>query len=40
VLGAAESVIGYSNEFKPHADHRVILTRRAAQGAELLRGAI
>ncbi len=39
VLGAAESVIGYSNEFKPHADNRVILTRRAAQGGELLRGA-
>jgi chemotaxis protein methyltransferase CheR len=40
VLGAAESVIGYSSEFKPHADNRVILTRRAAQGAELLRGAV
>ncbi|MCW2274957.1 chemotaxis protein CheR [Rhodoblastus acidophilus] len=30
VLGAAESVIGYSSEFKPHSDNRVILTRRAA----------
>jgi chemotaxis protein methyltransferase CheR len=40
VLGAAESVIGYSSEFKPHADNRVILTRRAAQGSELLRGAV
>ena len=30
VLGAAESVIGYSSEFKPHSSNRVILTRRAA----------
>ncbi len=29
VLGAAESVIGYSSEFKPHGENRVILTRRA-----------
>jgi chemotaxis protein methyltransferase CheR len=29
VLGAAESVIGYSSEFKPHDENRVILTRRA-----------
>ncbi len=28
VLGAAESVIGYSSEFKPHGENRVILTRR------------
>ncbi len=27
VLGAAESAIGYSNEFKAHPDNRVILTR-------------
>jgi chemotaxis protein methyltransferase CheR len=30
VMGAAESVIGYSSEFKPHSANRVILTRRAA----------
>jgi chemotaxis protein methyltransferase CheR len=30
VLGAAESVCGYSSEFKPHTANRVILTRRAA----------
>ena len=30
VLGAAESVIGYSNEFKPHPDNRIVLTRRGA----------
>ena len=30
VLGAAESVIGYSSEFKPHSANRVILTRRSA----------
>ena len=29
VLGAAESVIGYSSEFKPHSENRVILSRRA-----------
>jgi chemotaxis protein methyltransferase CheR len=28
VLGAAESVIGHSTEFKPHDDHRAILARR------------
>jgi chemotaxis protein methyltransferase CheR len=28
VLGAAESVIGYSSEFKPHSENRVILSRR------------
>jgi chemotaxis protein methyltransferase CheR len=30
VLGAAESVIGYSSEFKPHSANRVILSRRSA----------
>ncbi len=30
VLGAAESVLGYSQDFKPHPEHRVILTRRSA----------
>jgi chemotaxis protein methyltransferase CheR len=30
VLGAAESVIGYSSEFKSHGENRVILTRRAS----------
>jgi chemotaxis protein methyltransferase CheR len=29
VLGAAESVIGYSSEFRPHGENRVILKRRA-----------
>jgi chemotaxis protein methyltransferase CheR len=29
VLGAAESVIGYSSDFKPHPEQRAILTRRA-----------
>ena len=38
VLGAAESVIGYSSEFKPHPDHRVILTRRGASAPDLARG--
>ena len=33
VLGAAESVIGYSSEFKPHGENRVILTRRAPGGS-------
>lgn len=33
VLGAAESVIGYSSEFKPHREHRAILTRQAASHA-------
>jgi chemotaxis protein methyltransferase CheR len=28
VLGAAESVIGYSAEFKPHGEYRAILARR------------
>ncbi|MCW2316244.1 chemotaxis protein methyltransferase CheR [Rhodoblastus acidophilus] len=38
VLGAAESVIGYSSEFKPHSDNRVVLTRRSAPAqAEPLR---
>jgi hypothetical protein len=32
VLGAAESVIGYSSEFKPHSENRVILSRRTATG--------
>jgi chemotaxis methyl-accepting protein methylase len=29
VLGAAESAIGYSSEFKPHSANRVVLTRAA-----------
>ncbi len=40
VLGAAESVIGYSTEFKPHPEHRVILTRRGASAGESMRGAV
>jgi chemotaxis protein methyltransferase CheR len=39
VLGAAESAFGYSTEFKPHPQHRVILTRRAALEGEIPRGA-
>ena len=39
VLGAAESVIGYSTEFKPHAEHRVILRRAAAGQIWRRRGA-
>ncbi len=38
VLGAAESVIGYSTEFKAHPEHRVILQRRAAGQLETPRG--
>jgi chemotaxis protein methyltransferase CheR len=30
VMGAAESVIGYSSEFRPHPEHRAILTRHPA----------
>ena len=39
VLGAAESAFGYSTEFKPHPEHRVILTRRSAFEGENPRGA-
>lgn len=39
VLGAAESSFGYSTEFRPHPEHRVILTRRAASEGEIPRGA-
>ena len=39
VLGAAESAFGYSTEFKPHPQHRVILTRRSALEGEIPRGA-
>jgi len=38
VLGAAESVIGYSTEFKPNDDHRAILARRPPGSAAFLRG--
>ncbi len=38
VLGAAESVIGYSSEFRPHGDNRVILTRRPHGETTLPRG--
>lgn len=38
VLGAAESVIGYSTEFRPHGDNRVILSRRATEA--LPRGVV
>jgi chemotaxis protein methyltransferase CheR len=38
VLGAAENVIGYSAEFKPHDDHRTILTRNPAGPADSRRG--
>jgi chemotaxis protein methyltransferase CheR len=40
VLGATESVFGYSNEFTAHPKHRVILIRRPALDAGNLRGAI
>jgi chemotaxis protein methyltransferase CheR len=40
VLGAAESVIGYSTEFKPHPEHRVILMRRGASSPELARSVM
>ncbi|MCI4678819.1 protein-glutamate O-methyltransferase CheR [Rhodoblastus acidophilus] len=38
VLGAAESVIGYSSEFKPHGENRVILTRRMLGEAQAKKG--
>ena len=38
VLGAAESVIGYSAEFKPHDDHRAILARRPPGQSDSRRG--
>jgi chemotaxis protein methyltransferase CheR len=38
VLGAAESVIGYSSEFKPHGANRVILTRCGPGEAGFSRG--
>ncbi len=40
VLGAAESVIGYSTEFRPHDENRVILTRRGRDEVALPRGAL
>ncbi|HUO54478.1 MAG TPA: protein-glutamate O-methyltransferase CheR [Rhodoblastus sp.] len=40
VLGAAESVIGYSTEFRPHGENRVVLTRRAIGESSLPRGAM
>jgi chemotaxis protein methyltransferase CheR len=38
VLGAAESVIGYSAEFKPHDEHRAILARRSSRPSDSHRG--
>jgi chemotaxis protein methyltransferase CheR len=39
VLGAAESAIGYSREFKPHSANRVVLTRAAPAESGLPRSA-
>ena len=38
VLGAAESVIGYSADFKPHDDHRAIFARRPPGHSDPRRG--
>ncbi|MGO9942789.1 MAG: CheR family methyltransferase [Rhodoblastus sp.] len=40
VLGAAESVIGYSTEFKPHPEYRVVLVRHAASAMTPLRSVM